>query len=178
MATIVSLFLILLLAPSRVVGHGCPAFSVAEDQTILDTDLVPPSFKTFVEQLANTTQVFTGVYDCHEDRDGYEVAVSAICQGTSIKAGGDEQCICQALYQFQECRSCSICSLNGELNLTTFSADCSNVVAGEYTNCMVQCGFNTLGCYPNDASSASSLQVFLVLCLFWFLSVAILVAEE
>jgi hypothetical protein len=51
-------------------------------------------------------------------------------------------------------------------------------VAGEYTNCMVQCGFQTLGCYPHDTSSACSRQDFLVLCLFWLLSVAILVAKE
>jgi len=151
------LALLFLLLPTQIASHGCPAFIVTEDQTILDTGFVPSSFRTFVEQHSNKTSVFTGVYDCHLDQEGYEVAVSAICQGSVIikdGADGDDQCICQALYQFQECNSCTICSAGGQLSLESFTADCSNVLVEK--NCTVQCGFVTNDCYPEDVNTANT----------------------
>lgn len=69
----------------------------------------------------------------------YEVGVAYIC-------GENFDCSCTALYQSQECSFCVICGALGEI--TSFSGDCQNV-AGYTNNCMVDCGFEPQGCFPD-----------------------------
>jgi hypothetical protein len=144
-------FLVLLSIPTLVYGHGCPSFSFSEDRTLLDSRILPSSFKSFVDEHSSSER-FAGVYDCHVERNDYEVAMNAICDESQ------ENCMCEALFQFQTCNSCTICppqnttSLardTGNIGLESFSADCSGVDEA-YPNCSVQCGFKTAGCYPPE----------------------------
>jgi hypothetical protein len=126
-------------------GHGCPKFSFAKNDnsnSILRTNFLPPSFSDFIDDSPEDNENFNGVYDCHIEKGDAEVAVNAICNGTD--------CMCQALFQFQECHSCTLCvQEDGELNIETFSADCTSM-DDSYSTCTVGCGFETDGCYPDE----------------------------
>jgi hypothetical protein len=105
----------------------------------------------------------TGVYDCHEEDGKNEVGVAAVCE-----PGEDGDCTCVALYNFQECQSCSLndciddddeiaASTRKNITNKSFTADCSNVKGGLTDNCQVKCKFETSGCLaPANATTTTN----------------------
>jgi hypothetical protein len=165
--------LLLSSLPLVVHGHGCPAFNLV-DNTIRDEILgledkfFPPSLKTIIEKYpivngTNTTDTVTGVYDCHEEDGKNEVGVAAVCE-----PGEDGECTCVALYNFQECKSCSLddcyddddeiaASTRKNITNKSFTADCSNVKGGLTEDCQVGCKFDTKGCLaPSNATTTTT----------------------
>jgi hypothetical protein len=140
-------FVSLLSLAVLIQGHGCPKFSFAKNDnsnSILRTNFLPASFSDFIDDSLDDSGNFEGVYDCHIEKGDAEVAVNAICNATD--------CMCQALFQFQECHSCTLCvQEDGELNIETFSADCTSI-DDSYSTCTIGCGFETDGCYPDEVA--------------------------
>ena len=150
-----ALVLLIFVLPHLLHGHGCDTFTFSEDRTFLNSGFLPESFKDFVAERNSST--FSGVNDCHQERGDNEVAVNVICDSKT------KECICETLFQFKPCQSCSPCA-----NLSTieydqdiprwvysFSATC-NDIDEEYPACSVECGFATKGCYPEGNSSGLS----------------------
>ncbi|CAB9503964.1 expressed unknown protein [Seminavis robusta] len=141
-----STLVVLLLLPALALGHSCTSFTVnstteREDFLAMDTSFVPQSIKDVVSADTEMDQSFTGFYDCHNMAGDYEVGVAYICDES-------ETCSCTALYQFEECSSCTVCGEIGKLE--SFSADCSNVKIGYTDNCTVECGYETTGCFVEE----------------------------
>jgi hypothetical protein len=145
-------FLLIFLFPRLLQGHGCPTFTFSKDRELLNSGLLPESFKSFVAE--RNSSKFSGVYDCHEDQNGNEVAVNVICDAVT------NECICESLFQFKSCQSCSLCADLSTIEydqsvprwLYSFSATCDDIDE-EYPTCSVKCGFATKGCYPDTKSS-------------------------
>ena len=93
--------------------------------------------------------MITGVFDCHEEEGGYEIGVTAACTSNGV-------CTCTALYNFNECQSCTLnCNADiANLDKSSFSADCSNVKSDISETCSVACG-TTFDCFPTSSTSAS-----------------------
>jgi hypothetical protein len=148
------LLLLIFVFPHFLHGHGCPTFTFSEDRTFLNSGYFSNSFQDFVAK--RNSSKFTGVYDCHQDQDGYEVAVNVICDSVT------NECICESLFQFESCQSCSLCAnlstiqYDGDVPrwLYSFSATC-NDIDEKYPTCSVECGFATTGCYPEEKSSGN-----------------------
>jgi hypothetical protein len=166
-----ALLLVSLSLPVVLVhGHGCPAFDLVDnavrDKILnLEDKFFPPSLKTIIDKYpivngTTTTSTVTGVYDCHEEDGKNEVGVAAVCE-----PGENGECTCVALYNFQECQSCSLddCiddddEISARKNITnkSFKADCSNVKGGLTENCQVGCKFETSGCLaPANATTTN-----------------------
>mmetsp|Transcript_8021 Transcript_8021/g.11608 ORF Transcript_8021/g.11608 Transcript_8021/m.11608 type:complete len:177 (-) Transcript_8021:788-1318(-) len=148
--------LFIYLLPSFVVSHYCPRFTYSKAlQGQQLPILAPTSFKGFISESAATD--FVGVSDCHENYGESEVAMSAICETETIAfTRSDDSCMCQALFQFQGCSSCTLCQRTDEngFNIGSFSADCGGIDE-KYPDCRIECGFKTSGCFPETNSGAS-----------------------
>lgn len=130
-------------------GHGCPPFKIGDIDDrdfFLGNDMVPDAFKNWIRTQPVDAEV-VGVYDCHQAVNDNEVGVSAACTS-------DGECFCTALYNFQECRSCSLaCGASTDsLNKDSFQADCSNVKSEISQTCTIDCGYTTYDCFEGDAS--------------------------
>ncbi len=122
-------------------------------------DMVPEPIKDFVGE-SNSSTIY-GIYDCHDSIDEYEVGVSAavIDDGITVEGSTGGVSTCTALYNFEECQSCTLdCGADlANLDINSFKADCSNVVLENPVEgaCMVDCGYQTSGCFPSGSSSGS-----------------------
>mmetsp|Transcript_18898 Transcript_18898/g.21655 ORF Transcript_18898/g.21655 Transcript_18898/m.21655 type:complete len:160 (-) Transcript_18898:107-586(-) len=123
--------------------------------------LAPSSFQEFMEN-SNAPQ-FEGVSDCHEKVEDKEIGMSSICEsGPSALTRYGYTCICEAIFRFQKCSSCTLCegAMKDGLTIKSFSADCSGI-DDEYPTCRIGCGFETTGCFPDvdktqsDSSTAN-----------------------
>ena len=149
--------LLLLVFKAIVIhGHGCSFFRLTDQisrNTFLESEFVPQPVKDFVTSM-NPAKIPFGVYDCHEGNGDYEVGYSAACID-------DGTCMCTALYNFMECRSCSLsCGADiMKLDINSFEADCSNVKTDISESCTVGCNYTTYSCFaddPNKSTNSSS----------------------
>lgn len=154
--------LFLFVFPTAVIhGHGCSFFRLADKESTdrfmsLSDDLVPnpvKDFATFVMGTDNPSVPF-GVYDCHEGKGEYEVGYSAACIDNGT-------CMCTALYNFMECRSCELaCDADiNNLDINSFQADCSNVKTDISQTCTVECGYTTYSCFEDDPEKSSAVSL-------------------
>mmetsp|Transcript_208 Transcript_208/g.321 ORF Transcript_208/g.321 Transcript_208/m.321 type:complete len:151 (-) Transcript_208:262-714(-) len=122
------------------------------------SDTVPDPVKDFVTFVMGSEEqhIPFGVYDCHDGNGDYEVGYSAACIDNGT-------CMCIALYNFMECRSCELsCDADiNNLDINSFKADCSNVKTDISQSCTVECDYNTFSCFVGDpkkpAESSSAL---------------------
>lgn len=147
------LHLLLFVVPAFVYGHGCSYFRLADDdlrERFMSDDLVPTPIKEFVTALGTNVVPF-GVYDCHDGTDEYEVGYTAACID-------DGTCMCTALYNSVECRSCELaCGADIEnLDKGSFRADCSNVQTAISETCTVECDYTTYDCFVGDPPRPTS----------------------
>ncbi|KAL7568271.1 hypothetical protein ACA910_022611 [Epithemia clementina (nom. ined.)] len=149
----VLLFLLWPLSSSLVNGHGCSFFRLADDDLrarFQSNDQVPDKIKEFVNGLGTSAIPF-GVYDCHNGTEDYEVGYSAACVGNGT-------CLCTALYNFQECQSCSL-SCGADINfldIGDFQADCTNVKTPISSTCSVDCNYTTYDCFVGDPRNTNA----------------------
>jgi hypothetical protein len=155
-AIVVAVSLIVAVLPT-VHSSGCPAFnisdSVSRDKYLSKKDkFFPAALKEIVNKYEDNNTIFTGIYDCHTEDEGNEIGMAAICEP------GSGNCTCVAQYNFNVCNSCELeCGTSGtDINIESYTADCSNVMGGLTNECTVECGFVTSGCLASDLSSTSA----------------------